>query len=265
MLAEQLSKARVFLKVHRARAARTGALSPTQEEWCPCDDYRARLSRRLALGTVARTPPRLVSSQEMEGPRQLFRRDVERALATLPLQTPAGQVLPERREVDFGYPGGNHESTICWVYRRTGASVDVLFAFYKNFTDDDLLCKVVTRGQIPPVGSGASVQFHGEKSVTLCRTGPTLAHTGDVTVGVRLTRRDLDEGLRMAAPEAMSAFIAGRAPTSDWPRVIGSTDDVPGLIDRLGCYAYAVEQVKRARRGEDPFPPFIVVDATASG
>src|SRR5687768_4793039 len=100
----------------------------------------------------------------MTVPRLGFRSALTKFLAPLPVRTPRGVVGRERRESRFGFPLGGHEPVECWVYRPHGSSIELLFGFYSNFTDADLICKAIPEGQEVATGAGASIQFNGDRS-----------------------------------------------------------------------------------------------------
>ena len=100
--------------------------------------------------------------------RQTFRAILTADLERLPRPTRQGRVQAERRAVQFGYPVGFHEETESWVYLRNDMAPHLLFAFYENFTPDDLICKVVEPGQELQPGEGASVQFNADRCLRGC-------------------------------------------------------------------------------------------------
>lgn len=203
----------------------------------------------------------------MDLPRKRFRARVTASLSVLPLRTARGSVLRERREANFGFPGGKHESIRCWVYRAHGSAVELLFGFYSNFTADDLLCKSMATGSSLPQGAGATIQFNADRCIDADGEILALHHSGAVTVGSGVGRRRLVEGIYDRAPEAAVA-LGGLDVDHGWPFRVGSTGDIPELIDRLAIYAYAVEQAKRSIRGDSPLPrlyPQGEVEAQALG
>lgn len=205
----------------------------------------------------------------MPEPHALFRTAFTKALAHRPLHTPQGVVAGERRGVLFGYPGGNHEPTQCWVYRAHGSGIELLFSFYDNFTANDLVCKSVAHGELPHAGAGATIQFNGNNCVGMERGSLSLHHHGRVTVGAAVSRAQIVTAIRERAPEANDA-LGGLDPTTGWPLRIGTLRDIGALIDRLAVYAYAIEQAKRSLRGETSLPPLytatlVKVRATPAG
>ena len=185
--------------------------------------------------------------------RHGFRIFLESELKKLPFRCGSGVVQEEPQDVDFGFPGGRHPSTLCWVYERSDVRLDLVFGFYENFTDSDLITKVVPRGESPTPGSGASVQFNGDSSVL--ETAPdewALMHHGKVTVGSSIPRADLVGHIEENARRAVD--LLGPTALQAWPLVIGDTSDTKRLLDQLFVYVYAVEQGKRSIRGEEALP-----------
>lgn len=181
-----------------------------------------------------------------------FRAIVERALAARPRRTPKGVLVATTRVGKFGSRVGPHEHTTCWVYQRSGTNLELWLGFFSNFTDDDLICKVLSKGEAP--GTGATIQFNGEKSVEPHRAGGfALRHSGSVTVGTPVGRAELVELIEAAAP-AEAAALGGLDPASSWPLRIGTTADIDALLDRLFDYAFVIEQAKRAKREEPRLP-----------
>lgn len=54
--------------------------------------------------------------------------------------------------------------------------------------------------------------------------------------------------------------IKNSNPTS-WPVRIGTSADVPGLLNHQSVFAYCVEQAKRRLRNESPLPTFSTSEA----
>jgi hypothetical protein len=125
------------------------------------------------------------------------------------------------------------------------------FAFYRNFTPHDLICKVAEAEEEIRAGSGATLQFNASK--TLRGPTPTLYHHGNTTVGTRMSRRRLIRDMRRLAPVSAASFDLSEWTT--WPVLLGSSDDIDGLLDALFVYAYGIEQVKRNVRGDPRLPP----------
>ncbi len=178
---------------------------------------------------------------------------VTNALAQRPVLTRDGEVQPRIRDMLFGYRGGSHGFTPCWIYRRRGVDIEMMFGFYNNFTPDDLICKILTVNEAFHEGSGASLQFNGDVSTADDHGNVALNHSGLVTISSRLSRTDLVEAIRVAAPDVDNAF-GGLAAEHGWPLRLGTTADVPALLDRLFLYTYAVEQAKRWIRKDPPLP-----------
>jgi hypothetical protein len=178
-----------------------------------------------------------------------FRAMVTAALSQLPVRTPRGVVQRTQGGVRFGTPTGGHNPLDCWVYSAYSSALELVFAFYSNFSPDDLICKIVPAGHAPTDGRGATLQFNGHKSVEDDGIHYTLRHDGLVTVRNRIARADLLERVRLHASEA-NAALGG----IEFPLVCGSTADLGTLLDRLFLYAYAVEQAKRSLRQEPALP-----------
>lgn len=204
----------------------------------------ARLEKRWAKHLVAHRHPVLEHHSR-------FRAVMERALDARPHRTPRGILLAGTRVARFGTRTGAHEPTMCWVYERRGTDLELWFGFYENFTENDLICKVVAKGSVPD-GEGASIQFNGSESVEPHRVGGfAFRHNGNVTVGQRVSRADLVQLIEETAP-VEAAALGGFDAKSSWPFRIGTTANLDSLLDRLFEYAFVIEQAKRARRGEPP-------------
>ena len=136
----------------------------------------------------------------------------------------------------------------------------MLLGFQKNFTPDDLFCKVIPIGEDLYEGAGASVQFNGDICTADEAGEVVLTHPGRVTVTSAVSRADLINAIRRVAPDADSA-LGGLDPAHGWPLRLGDTANVSALPDRLFIYGYAVEQAKRSMRNESSLPavPFGVV------
>lgn len=130
----------------------------------------------------------------------------------------------------------------------------MLFAFYDNFTPDDLICKIVVKERTPTDGEGATLQFNGNEITEDGDGNPLLSHRGRVTVGGAIARAELLERISAHALEASDA-LGGIG----FPLILGSPS-IPGtMLDRLFLYAYAIEQAKRSLRGESALPPLYSV------
>ena len=176
------------------------------------------------------------SALSLMSPAAEFRRIFENAFSRLPFRTPRGVVARLRREAQFGTPHGPHEPTRCWVYSAYESPFELLFAFYSNFSPDDLICKVVIAQQTMPKGEGASLQFNGNKSVVDDGVHFILRHDGRVTIRSPIRRDELLSRIREYAPQADIA-LGG----IEFPFVCGTTADVGALLDRLFLYSYAIE------------------------
>lgn len=182
-------------------------------------------------------------------PHARFRAMLEEALRARPYETECGAVMSWTEVVGFGHPGGNHEPTTCWRYQHRSAGLDMLFGFYRNFSPNDLICKVVTARGKPAPGEGASIQLNGDESVFVSeRDDLVLRHHGLLTVGTRLARTDLLALIIDAAPS--EARVLGIADEKAWPFRIGLASRPAALLDRLFDYTFVIEQAKRRRRGE---------------
>jgi len=129
----------------------------------------------------------------------------------------------------------------------------MLFSFYSNFTEADLICKVVARGESVAPGAGATIQFNGDDCIVVDGARLSLQHSGRVTVKAALGRAKLVEAIRDSAPEADDA-LGGLDAAHGWPLRLGSLQDLAALLQRLEVYAFAVEQAKRSIRREPLLP-----------
>jgi hypothetical protein len=174
--------------------------------------------------------------------------------------TSQGVVANKKVPISFGTPRGGHETTTCWVYRPTGVpDLEMFLGFYSNFTDHDLICKVLpVDTQVVP-GIGASLQLNADEC--LREVGPDIAltHHGRVTLTSAIARNDLVADIAQYAGSGYDA-LGGDITFSSWPITIGSTRFFGALLDRLFLYAFCVEQVKRSRRGEDLLPAWRLQD-----
>jgi hypothetical protein len=178
-----------------------------------------------------------------------FERQMREYLVELPRRTPGGRVVPQTVAVNLGYPGGSHGETQYWRYTRKSAEFSMLFAFYRNFTPHDLICKVVRNGELPSFGDGASIQLNSDRTITQLSGGHLqLHHHGSVTVVYALKRERLWKLIQTTAPD--EAEELGLTGPHDWPFVLGDTRAPGALLDRLFLYAYCIEQAKRKERQE---------------
>jgi len=186
-------------------------------------------------------------------PRVGLRKALTAWLDQLPRTTPSGNVLQGTCDSLFGHAGGSHGEIPCWAYRRTGTSLEMRFAFYANFTPDDLICKVLPVGG--EIGMGATIQFNGKKCAEDLGNGVIgLDHNLRLTVKKKsISRKVLVELITKSAPDAVK-LLGGLDAERGWPLRLGTTNDLPGLIDKMFVYAYCVEQAKRSHRGETPLP-----------
>lgn len=175
-------------------------------------------------------------------------------LSQLPFSTPRGIVKRTRRGAHFGTPRGGHDPLDCWVYSAHESALELMFAFYSNFSPNDLICKIVLADQAPTDGEGATLQFNGNETVEDDGVNQILRHHGLVTVGTRIARADLLEQIGLHAREANIA-LGG----IEFPLFCGSTADIGTLLDRLFFYSYAVEQAKRSFRYEPALPALYTV------
>lgn len=187
-----------------------------------------------------------------------FRRSFQSFLEGRPITTSRGVVLPDSRPTQFGYPGGSHQPNSCCVYRRKSSNTDLLLDFYSNFSTDDLITKVVQAGKTPHKGAGASVQFNMFQCLSKSKDGEIcLGHKGVITVKTAISRPALVSLLKEICPSALEHFCIGGDKPGSWPVVLGSTADLPSLLDNLFVYSYAIEQIKRQIRGEVPLPAVV--------
>jgi hypothetical protein len=185
-----------------------------------------------------------------------FRQAVEAALATLPFTTPAGRIAPRRVPVYMGYPGGNHEIQPAWIYERANTSLEMALNFYSNFSPTDLICKVIPAGEYPQHGEGASVQFNGNHCVIPDGVQQCLVHQGKFTLRAGIARSTIVATLQQICPEEMHLAGISDGPLS-WPLHIGSTAEIPALLDRIFVFAYCIEQAKRHLREEALLPRLV--------
>ena len=187
-----------------------------------------------------------------EKSKTIFRETLTAWLNDRPRNTPAGEILRDMREAQFGYPKGNLGQLSCWVYRNRAKPCQMLLAFYSNFTDDDLICKVMPSGQRVEPGKGATIQFNADNCMSSTKSGRVgLYHNGVITVRHGISRDDLIDAMRKTAPDCEEAL--GRLdPHQGWPRCLGTVDDPKHLMDSMFLYAYYVEQAKRYLRGDNP-------------
>lgn len=170
-------------------------------------------------------------------------------------ETEGGMIVPGKTGVRFGYPGGFHEPTSCWAYEPSGMpELTMLFDFFSNFTPYDLICKVIPTGDEIAPGAGASIQFNASRCVSVHNGNLTFGHYGQVNANGTISRPALVAGFRNLAPVAFRE-LGGDEFFSSWPVVLGALSDPGALLDNIFLYAYGVEQVKRAKRGDGPLPP----------
>ncbi len=179
-----------------------------------------------------------------------FQLNVANRLNSRPFISALGLVTPEIREIEFGFPGGSHDPADCWVYKRTGTSLEMLFGFYDNFTPNDLICKVIEIGEQIEPGTGGTIQFNSKLCVSLSSSGSlTLSHHGLVAVIRRICRHTLERAIKIVAETQWNILISGKSP---WPLEIGTTADISSMLDDLFQSAYCVEQAKRKIRQRPP-------------
>lgn len=188
------------------------------------------------------------------GLRIKFRQELTTWLRQRPRETPVGRIQESTCRLAFGYPSGDHGEVDCWIYRRNPEPLEMYFAFYQNFTDDDLLCKVMPVGGVMRPGEGATIQFNGDECMKASGTGAVnLWHHGRVTVRHAISRAKLVETITVAAPEGLT-YLRKLDPEQGWPLLIGGLDDPSSLVDQMFIYAYCIEQAKRYLRGEVALP-----------
>ena len=172
---------------------------------------------------------------------KIFRETLTAWLNDRPRNTPAGEIL---RDMQFGCRIGNHGPLSCWVYRNKCKPSEMWFAFYRNFTGDDFVCKVIPSGERIDPGEGATIQFNAKKCMNPTSSGSVgLFHNGVVTLKQTISRKNLLHAMRKSDPNCEQAL--GRLyPDRGWPRCLGTLDDMEQLIDSMFLYAYYVEQAK---------------------
>ena len=155
----------------------------------------------------------------------LLRAKVSQFLESRPVPTKMGTVLPETRRCEFGFPGGSHTPTNCWVYGRTGTGLEMLFSFFNNFTPNDLLTKIVEAGATPMVGEGATLQFNADRCFRILSNNDIeVSHHGQVTVSRKVARRDLVAAINKGTPNAWSALQQKISQQTDWPLLLGMAE-----------------------------------------
>lgn len=182
-----------------------------------------------------------------------FREEIEEFLEKLPFDTQCGSIAEYRSEAQFGFRTGFHSPVHLWVYLRNNSNLALHFGFYKNFTNNDLICKIVQRGVDISPGEGASIQFNANNSLRRDHSGAIwLQHEGRFTAkGKGIKRAVIIQAIGRVAPEVLP--VLGSV---EFPYQIGSTSDIAALLDSLFAYAYAIEQAKRSLRDERPLPSF---------
>lgn len=184
--------------------------------------------------------------------RTKFRRALERGLARLP------QV-----DVRFGCPEGTHGDITAAVHRDPGSGLELVVGFIELFTPDDVICKVVPPGDYPRKSEGASIQLNAERCLVAEDRTVKLVHHGRVAAGGTISRARLCEVMSELCPDEM--VRAGIADEDSWPITLGSTADIPALLERLFVYAYCIEQVKRFKRDQPPLSRLSVESARTAG
>lgn len=174
-----------------------------------------------------------------------FQRALEERLVKVPIRTAAGCVRAKTLGFSFGHPGGRHPDADVWAYERVGGVHGMLFGFapYRGAMG---LFALVYQTTLPPTpGAGASLQLRLEDDTLVDEpAGVVIRHAGGVTLGKgRVAQQQLVDLMQRAAPEAVT--MIGGVGTSSWPFRIGSSGDVPALLDSLFVYAFAIEQAKR--------------------
>ncbi|MCI0563448.1 MAG: hypothetical protein MN733_33655 [Nitrososphaera sp.] len=183
-----------------------------------------------------------------------FRYEVSEALVMRPYKTSYGKVVETMVPITMGYPGDFHNVPPAWVYQHDASGLEMVFQFHRNFTDHDLICKVVHPGQYPASGEGASIQFNSDYCIRSVPPYCELVHHGRITVKRAIPRVRLINLMSRACPDAMLKVGISANFNNAWPISIGVTGDISSLLDRLFLYAYCVEQAKRTIRQETPLP-----------
>lgn len=186
-------------------------------------------------------------------PAERFHNDIGLALSARPYVTTSGVVVVDTVDVFMGSRHGSHSVPPAWLYKHNKGHLEMVFQFYRNFSDYDLICKVTTPGNYPTSGEGASVQLNSNHCITASFAHAELSHHGRVTVKTAISRDDLVNTMSTICPRPMQilGISWGR---NTWPLILGNTGNIPGLLDRLFLYAYCIEQVKHSIRGEQPLP-----------
>jgi hypothetical protein len=156
-------------------------------------------------------------------------------------------------DVFMGSRYGSHSVPPAWLYKHSKGQVEMVFQFYQNFSEYDLICKVSATGNYPTSGEGASVQFNSSHCISGSLSQAELSHHGRVTVGTPVSRNELANLMSIACPGAMQALGISWG-SGSWPVSLGHTGDIPALLDRVFLYAYCVEQAKRTIRSEQILP-----------
>jgi hypothetical protein len=184
---------------------------------------------------------------------EAFHQILDAALATLPQMTSLGRVVGTDT-LHFGAPSGSHREATFWRFERGGSPHVLHFGFVPNFTPHDLMCKVSLAGEMPSDGAGASIQFNGSESFrAVAGGGIGIQHHGRVTVTHAISRADLVARMTEVAPEVVGHF--GGIDERRFPLALGTTSDLPSLVDSLLVWCFGVEQVKRSLREQPLLPP----------
>lgn len=184
---------------------------------------------------------------------EAFHQILDAALATLPQTTPLGRVVGTDT-LRLGAPSGSHEEAEFWRFECRESPHTLHFGVVPNFTPHDLMCKVSLSGEMPAVGAGASIQFNGNESFRAIGGGDIgIEHHGLVTVGQRISRANLVARVTEVAPEVVRHF--GGIDERKFPLALGTTSDLPALVDALLVWCFGVEQVKRSLREQPLLPP----------
>lgn len=183
---------------------------------------------------------------------EAFRRILETALKSLPQKTALGSIVGTEI-LRLGAPSKTHDEASFWRFESARTSHVLHFGFVNNFTPHDLMSKVSVAKEMPRHGAGASIQFNGDEAICQVEGGHLcLQHHGRVTVTHAIKRSDLIAQLAEVSPETIAHF--GGIDEQHWPLRLGTTADLPTLIDNVFVWSFGVEQAKRSLRNEPLLP-----------
>ena len=175
-----------------------------------------------------------------------------RALTPIPLFTDKGEVFARDCPVTIRGRG----QIPCWLYRHADTGLVLCFGFFPNFTDHDLICKVVAEGQEQSDAGSPALQVNAERCFWATANGALeITHHGSVSPeGRPITRGLLLSTMPRVAKRAVGLLGGLEDNRPGWQIRLGDTGHVAALLDRLFAYCLGVEQVKRHVLKEFPLP-----------